>query len=136
MSLFSRINKILNLRYRAVIRRQRVNEWRAEHGRNRSPQNHGLESLEPRVLLSTTIELSSLLPENGGDGTAGFVVTGADTPDDNDRAGEVVNWAGISMVTVLTTCLSARVWRIVLVTFWMRVKVTSYLGRKMDLTRS
>jgi len=51
----------------------------------------GLEFLERRVFLSATVELSSLLAFNGGDGTSGFVINGSDP---NDESGYWVSTAG------------------------------------------
>ena len=37
---------------------------------------HGGEPLEPRIALTTSLDLSTLLPENGGDGSRGFAFVG------------------------------------------------------------
>ncbi|MGI9455353.1 MAG: integrin alpha, partial [Aeoliella sp.] len=52
-----------------------------------------VEQLEDRRVLSFTspLELSSLLPENGGDGSTGFVINGIDA---GDRSGQSVSGAG------------------------------------------
>ena len=78
MAESTRRYKLLRKLYRDVILRQRRRKV------CRKPDRHafnGLETLEPRVLLSATIELSSLLAANGGDGTDGFVVPGANAHD-------------------------------------------------------
>lgn len=37
---------------------------------------HGGERLEPRIALTTSLDLATLLPENGGDGSRGFAFVG------------------------------------------------------------
>ena len=70
--------------------RQRKSRKPAEAHRGRKL---ALECLEDRRLLAITspFELSSLLPANGGDGTAGFVLNGIDS---NDKSGYSVSSAG------------------------------------------
>ncbi len=50
-----------------------------------------LEPLEPRVLLSAVLELSELLPSNGGNGSVGYVVYGEKA---DHYSGRSVSWAG------------------------------------------
>lgn len=92
MSKSSRVYRWFRSIYGDVLERQRVSRARRRTQTQKAQDTfNGLESLESRVLLSATFELSSLLPANGGDGSQGAVVEGLDV---NDFQGNAVTDIG------------------------------------------
>lgn len=92
MAYHSRINRWLSSLYRKVLTSQRCSVRLARRGDiNTRPITCRLETLESRVLLSASFDLSSLLTAEGGDGTLGFIVEGIN---EDDRSGYSASGAG------------------------------------------
>jgi len=91
MSYGSRVYRWLCTRYAIVLSRQRSSARARRQSFRNANFGSGLQSLEPRVLLSATFELSDLLSRNGGDGTSGVVIRGIAA---GDYSGQSVSSAG------------------------------------------